>query len=99
MAPKKQPTTSEGIIAKEKFIATAGDNVSPSGLNLSPIMKETVFAPLQGAAEDIHPSSTYEAQLQMFDALKEEMAKQRALFNHEREQSEQDRENAARERS
>ena len=33
----------------------------------------------------------------MFTDMKEEMVKQQALFDHERERSEQDRENTARE--
>ena len=52
MALKKQPTTGEGIIAKGKSVATTWD-ISPSDLNLSPIVEETVFASSHGAAGDI----------------------------------------------
>jgi len=75
MAPKKKPTTGKGTTSKEKSIATAGDIIPPSGL--SPIVEDIVFVPSQGKIGDIHPPSTYEAQLlQMFADMKEELAKQ-----------------------
>jgi len=61
--------------------------ILPSSLNLSPIVEEIVSAPSQGTSEDIHPPSTYEAQLpQIFADMREEMAKQQALFDRERSQ-------------
>jgi len=51
---EKQPTTSNETISNCKSIATTWGIVSPSGLNLNPIVEETVSAPLQGVAEDIH---------------------------------------------
>jgi len=89
MAPKKQSTTSEGTISKGKFVAAAGDTIPPG--SIGPIIEDVISVPTQGAAEDIHPSSVYESQLlQMFPDMKEEVAKQQALFDREQEQVEQD---------
>ena len=67
MDRKKHPTTGEWTTFKGKFVGTAEFIFSLSGLNLRPIMRDTVFAPSQGAARDTHSPSTYEAQLfQMF---------------------------------
>jgi len=96
MAPKKQPTTDEGTTSEGKSIATAGGIIPPSNFNLSPIAEETVSAPSQGVAGDIHSLSTYEVQLQMFADMRKEMSKQQALFD-EREQAAHDRENITRE--
>jgi len=47
-------------------------------------MEKMVSAPSQGAAGDIYPPSTCEAQLlQMFPDIKEKMAKQQAMFDRE----------------
>ena len=82
MAPKKQSTTGEGTISKEKYVATAGDIIPPG--SLGPIIEVTVFFPLQGATRDIHPSSIYEIQLlQLFGDIKEKLAKQQSQFDHE----------------
>ena len=76
MVTKKQPTTYDGTTSKGKSIGTAGGIVSPSDLYVNPIVEETVFAPSQGATEDIHPPSTHKTQLlQMFIDMREEMAK------------------------
>jgi len=63
VALKKQPSTDDGTTFKGKSIAITGGIFSPSDLNLSPIVKETVFTPSQGEAGDIHLPSTYETQL------------------------------------
>ena len=84
MSQKKQLATDEGTTSEDKSIATAV--ISPNNLNLSPIMKEMVYVPSQGAAGDIHPLPTYEAQrLQMFTDMKEEIAKQQTLLDRKRE--------------
>jgi len=50
MALKKKPTIGNGLTSKGKFIATIGDIVSPSSLNLS-LMEEYVTALSQGQPE------------------------------------------------
>jgi len=44
MTLKKQPTIGEGTTSKGKSVATARGIVSPSGLNLNPIVEEMVSA-------------------------------------------------------
>jgi len=94
MALKKQSTMGEGTITKGKSASTAGDIIPPSGS--SHMAEDVVSTPSHEATNDIHPSSTYEAQLQMFAEM-EESAKQQVMFDHERGQAEQDWENVARE--
>jgi len=60
-------------------------------------VEEAISASSQGAAGDIHPPSTYEVQLLQMFADMEEMAKQQAFFDCERERLEEDRENVAHE--
>ena len=99
MTLKKQPTTDKGTTSKGKYIAIVEGIIRPSNLNFNPIVERTVYAPSQGVAGDVHPPSTYGAQLlQMFAGIREEMAKQQALFDHERKQAAHDRENTACER-
>jgi len=94
MTPKKQPTTNDGTTSKDKSTATAGSITPSSSLDLNPIVEEIVYTPSQEATGDIHPPSTYEAQLlQMFADMREEMVKQQTLFDCEREQAAHDREN------
>ena len=58
-------------------------------------MEDNISAPSQGAIGDIHQPSTYKAQLlQMFTDMREEIAKQQALFDRKHEQAAHDRENA-----
>ena len=59
--------------------------------------RHTVSTPSQRATGDIDLPSVYDAQLQMFVDM-EELAKQQAFFDRKREQAEQDREHAVRER-
>jgi len=60
--------------------------VSPSGLNLNPVMEECLLTS-QGAAGDTHLPLTYEGQLKMFADMQEKMAKQHALFDREQEKA------------
>ena len=79
-----------------KSVAAMGGIVSLSGVNLSPIMEETVSSTSQGVAGDIHSPSTYEAQLFQMFADMEEMVEQQTLFDRERERLKHDRENTTR---
>jgi len=96
MTLKKHSTVGDGATSKDKCIAIAGGINPLSSLNLSSIVEETAFAPLQGVTGDIYPPSSYEGQLlQIFADMKEEMTKQQALFD--RKQAAHDQENAAHE--
>ena len=96
MALRKQQTTGEGTTSKGKPVAVVGNIILLS--SLCPIVKYDVSAPSQGATGDIHLPSTYKTRLlQMVAHVKEELAKQQALFDHERGRAEPDRENAVRE--
>ena len=52
--PEKQPTTPNETTSKSKSIATGGGIISPSDLNLSHIVEETVSTLSQGEVDDIH---------------------------------------------
>ena len=97
MTPKKQRPCQRDHL-QEQIYCLAEGIVFLSGFNLSPVVKVCLHT-FTGTARDTHPPSTYEDQLiQMFADMKEEMAKQHALFDRESEQATLDRENAARER-
>ena len=55
-----------------------------------PIIEDTVSSPRQGVTGEIHTPFIYKNQLQMFTDMKDELAKQQALFDRERERAEYD---------
>ena len=94
MAPKKQPIIGNRPLLKENPLPLLGAP-TPLQPQPQPCRERACLRILPGAIGDAHPPSTYEGQhLQMIDDMKEEMAKQQALFNYKLAL---DRENAAHE--